>query len=189
MNQPPKTPGANASSEAPLDQFSNCHAGILSHLQDFGRLPALLEPAAQARRIAGDTINFFRDVVYEHHAEEERDLFPAVLASAARGEERDKVQQIVDRLTREHREVEAAWTKLEPALKQVAKGHDATLDTAAVQALIRTYEGHAVYEEQVFLPLSQTILGRNSDHMAALGLSLHLRHALPEVLARFPGRI
>lgn len=30
--------------------------------------------------------------------------------------------------------------------------------------------------ETEFLPLSQTILGRNSNHMAALGLSLHMRH-------------
>ncbi|MEY2688035.1 MAG: hypothetical protein RL375_2233, partial [Pseudomonadota bacterium] len=31
-----------------------------------------------------------------------------------------------------------------------------------------------------FLPLSQTILGRNGDHMAALGLSLHTRHAMAD---------
>ena len=41
----------------------------------------------------------------------------------------------------------------------------------------------------MFLPLSQTILGRNSNHMAALGVSLHMRHALPQVLERFGGRI
>jgi hypothetical protein len=39
--------------------------------------------------------------------------------------------------------------------------------------------------EQIFLPLCKTILGRNGDHMAALGLSLHMRHVLPQVLQRF----
>ncbi len=31
-------------------------------------------------------------------------------------------------------------------------------------------------EELEFLPLSEQILGRNGNHMAALGLSLHMRH-------------
>ena len=38
------------------------------------------------------------------------------------------------------------------------------------------YQAHAAFEEATFLPLSQTILGRNDHHMAALGLSLHMRH-------------
>ena len=41
----------------------------------------------------------------------------------------------------------------------------------------------------VFLPLSQTILGRNSNHLAALGMSMHMRHATPQVLQRFAGRL
>jgi hemerythrin-like domain-containing protein len=174
---------------APIQSFSDCHVGIVTHLEELARLPALLEPARQARQIAGETLEFFREVVYEHHAEEERELFPAVLASANKGDERDKVQLIVDRLTREHREIEAAWSGLEPALKAVAKGGDADLNGAAVAALVTDYLGHARYEESVFLPLSQEILGRNSNHMAALGLSLHVRHALPEVLARYGSRI
>lgn len=181
----PAAPGTGT----PLDDFSHCHEGILSHLQAFGQLPALLEPARQARRIAADMLAFFRATVYEHHAQEESELFPAVLASAHKGEERAKVQAIVDRLTREHRQVESRWTKLEPALKDVAKGHDSSLDAAAVQSLVETYTAHARYEEKSFLPLSQEILGRDSNHMAALGLSLHLRHAAPAVMAKFGNRI
>jgi len=183
---PPPDPTAD---KAPLNQFSQCHHGILTHLLDVGRLPSLLEPARQARQIAGETIRFFRDVVYEHHADEERELFPAVLASAARGEERKKVQEIVDRLTREHRQIEAAWKKMEPELKRVAKGEDAALDGAGVEALVRAYEGHARYEEQVFLPLSETILMRNGHQMANLGLSLHMRHVMPDAFSRLPRRI
>jgi hemerythrin-like domain-containing protein len=183
---PPPTP---ATTGTPLDDFSHCHDGILKHLHAFEQLPALLDPARQARRIAADTIEFFRDTVYEHHAQEEKELFPAVLASARKGEERDRVQAIVDRLTREHRQVESRWTKLEPALKAVAKGHDSTLDEAAVASLVATYTAHARYEETAFLPLSQEILGRDSNHMAALGLALHLRHAAPAVMAKFGNRI
>lgn len=180
---------AGAAGHTPIDDFSQCHAGILGHLQLLGDLPALLEPATRARQLAADAVGFFRAAVFEHHSEEEKELFPAVLASAVKGEERDKVQQLVDALTAEHRQVEGAWTKLEPKLKAVAKGHDADVDPADIEALVKSYQAHARFEEEVFLPLSQTILGRNSNHMAALGLSMHMRHALPEVLQRYGSRI
>jgi hypothetical protein len=48
-----------------------------------------------------------------------------------------------------------------------------------VQRLVTEYQGHAQYEEVEFLPLAEQILGRNSNHMAALGLSLHMRHVKP----------
>ena len=186
MTQPAPPPSA---SDAPIAAFSKCHEGILTRLEALAGLPALLEAAERARGVAGQTLKFFREVVYEHHQEEERELFPAVLASSQAGAERQRVQEIVDRLTREHREVEAAYVRLEPGLKAAAKGHESSLDARDVTALVARYEAHARYEEQEFLPLSQQILGRNSDHMAALGLSLHLRHSVPEVMARYGSRI
>ncbi len=168
-------------SDAPIANFSDCHVGILSHLAALGGLPALLEPAARALKIADETLSFFRDAVYEHHAEEERELFPAVLASAAPGDELARVKALVERLTREHRQVEAAWARLTPTLKKIAKGQIVDLDSSAVEALVRDYSAHAAFEEAEFLPLCQTILSRNSDHMAALGLSLHMRHLPPAV--------
>lgn len=183
--RPPAQPG----DDNPINDFSNCHVGIVSHLAQLSRLPALLEPAAQARQVAAETVRFFREVVYEHHVEEERDLFPAVLASSTAGQERDTVQAIVDQLVREHREVEAEFEALEPVLQAIAKGRDAPLDGGSVQSLVARYRAHAGFEEKHFLPLSRTILGRNGDHLAALGMSLHLRHVTPEVLKRFAGRI
>lgn len=180
------TPAENPS---PIQDFSQCHSGIVAHLSALDELPALLKPAARARRIAADTVKFFREVVYEHHQEEERELFPAVLASAAKGAERDKIEQIVAALTAEHRSVESEWERLEPKLKAVAKGHDADVPAGEVESLVKTYLAHARYEEQEFLPLAQTILGRNSNHLAALGVALHLRHSMPQVLDRFAGRI
>ncbi len=168
-------------SETPVGDFAKCHAGILAHLEEFSRLPGLLDPAAQARRIAESMLSFFKNAVFEHHREEEIELFPAVLASTSEGEEHVTVKDMVDRLVREHRQIEAAWTHLEPALRAVAKGRDAALDGSAVTALIDAYAAHARFEEERFLPLSQTILGRNANHMAALGLSLHIRRTMPEV--------
>ena len=181
MTQPSPS---GATDDAPLTNFSNCHIGIVSHLHSFAELPALLEPAARAQRIAESTLNFFRKAVYEHHSEEEKELFPAVLASAQPGDERDRVRAMVDALTVEHRDIEDLWSRLEPQLKKIVKGQSLDIDTAAVEHLVRKYLAHAKLEEAEFLPLSEQILGRDSNHMAALGLSLHLRHA-----PRFAGHI
>ena len=160
----------------PLTNFSHCHEGILKRLTAMDELPALLAPAARARQIAEDSLEFFREAIFEHHLEEERELFPAVLASAQAGEEKEKVQAMIKRLTEEHRMVEALWKRLEKGLKPVAKGQSTDLDVGELHRLVEEYTAHARYEEQEFLPLSEQILGRNSNHMAALGLSLHMRH-------------
>jgi len=165
-----------ASADAPITSFTDCHAGILQRLRLLDELPALLGPAMRARKIATESLQFFREAVFEHHVDEERDLFPAVLASARRDGERDHVQAITERLTREHRALEKLWKSLELPLKRLAKGQDADLNVQDLNRLVETYSAHASYEEAEFLPLAQTILARDSNHMAALGLSLHMKH-------------
>jgi hemerythrin-like domain-containing protein len=172
----PATPATSALSAEPVQDFSQCHTGILKKLDLLGELPALLEPAARARRIAEQALEFFSEAIFEHHLDEERELFPAVLASATPGAEHDRVQALARRLTDEHRELEASWKRLAPQLRKIAKGHETELDVAGVEHLVSRYRAHARFEEQDFLPLSQTILARNPNHMAALGLSLHMRH-------------
>jgi len=174
-----------ATDDAPVQEFSHCHDGIVAQLAELARLPELAQAATQARRIAEATERFFAEVVLVHHAEEEQELFPAVLASAQAGAERDKVQALVGRLTQDHRDIEKTWRQLAPGVHAVARGHDATLDAERVAAFVARYRGHAGHEEQVFLPLARTILARNGNHMAALGAALHARHALPEVLRRY----
>lgn len=164
--------------EAPLNHFTHCHDGILSHLRTFGELPALIEAAERARQIATDTIEFVHAAVFKHHIDEEKDLFPIVLAKARPGEEHDRVKHMVDRLTAEHREIEATWRTLEPQLKRFLKGHSGRVEGEAIHKLVNAYLAHAQFEEAQFLPLSAEILGRESADMAALGLSLHMRHVV-----------
>ena len=132
---------------------------------------------ARARKIAGDVLVLFQGPVLAHHADEENELFPSVLRSASPGAETSRVQEMVDHLVREHRAIERLWKQLEPQVRAVARGAEATLDQAGVELLVAAYLMHANFEEQQFLPLAERILGRNGNHMAALGLALHLRHA------------
>lgn len=161
----------------PVEGFSDAHRGILCSLRAFSALPQLTAAADRSRRVGTATLQLFEDAVLPHHADEEGELFPAVIRSAASPEERSRVEAMVDRLIAEHRSVETLWKTLKPAVKRAAAGIDAQLDAEAVAALVYAYNRHAAFEEQEFLPLASEILGRNGNHMAALGVSLHLRHA------------
>lgn len=161
---------------APVVSFSECHAGILAALQQFALLPQLTIAAARARQQASAVVALFDGVVLEHHADEESELFPAVLRSATEGAEREALQSLVERLSAQHRALERGWKALRPLVKRVAAGENATLDEAAVTALVGAYRQHAELEEGEFLPRAREILARNGNHMAALALALHLRH-------------
>ena len=165
--------------DAPLNTFSQCHAGILAQLDALAGLPALVEAAAQARKVAASTLEMFQQGIFEHHAEEEAELFPAVLRSAHPGAEHDRVQGIVERLTSEHRTLETLWKRVEPALNAAVKGKYAEVDVEVVAELAHAYGNHARFEEEELLPLADIILGRDGNHMAALGLALHMRHSQP----------
>ena len=169
----------NVQTQTPLNTFSDCHVGIVRRLRALDELPALLAPAALARAIAEQSLEFFKEAIFEHHLEEERELFPAVMASAEPGAELAQVRAMAARLTEEHRFIERLWRSLERGLKQVAKGQSTTLDVEDLHLLVAEYQRHASFEEAEFLPLAQEILGRNSNHLAALGLSLHMRHVKP----------
>ena len=179
MNQPSK-PSDPASDNA-VGQFSHAHVGILMQLDRLSTLPALLAPARMAQDTAQRVVDFFREAVFEHHKDEEEALFPALLESAQAGEERQRVNTLVDALTAEHRVIEGLWRQLEPELKHVAQGHSFHINAPVLDDLVSRYQAHAQVEETQLLPLADTILGRHGNHMAALGLSLHMRHQPPPI--------
>ena len=179
MNQPSK-PSDPASDNA-VGQFSHAHVGILMQLDRLSTLPALLAPARMAQDTAKRVVDFFREAVFEHHKDEEEALFPALLESAHAGEERQRVNTLVDALTAEHRVIEGLWRQLEPELKHVAQGRSFHINAPVLNELVSRYQAHAQVEETQLLPLADTILGRHGNHMAALGLSLHMRHQPPPI--------
>jgi len=179
MNQPSK-PSDPASDNA-VGQFSHAHVGILMQLDRLSTLPALLAPARMAQDTAKRVVDFFREAVFEHHKDEEEALFPALLESAHAGEERQRVNTLVDALTAEHRVIEGLWRQLEPELKHVAQGRSFHINAPVLDDLVSRYQAHAQAEETQLLPLADTILGRHGNHMAALGLSLHMRHQPPPI--------
>lgn len=168
---------ASAPEAAPLEGFSQCHTGILYGLEALNQLPALTVAAQRAVKVAQATLDLFEHAVTSHHGDEESELFPAVLRSSLPGAEHRHVEIMVERLVAEHRLVEELWRHIRPAVRKTAAGHPTDLHPDDVTVLVRAYVAHAAFEELEFLPLARDILGRNGNHMAALGMSLHMRHA------------
>lgn len=167
---------SHTTTDRPLDGFTHTHFGIVVQLDHLAELPALLAPAELARRIAKQTLNFFQNSMYEHHAAEERALFPATIQSAKDGIEREKMESMTHFLITQHRVLESLWEKIEPELKHIAKGVLHKLDQDALSQLVNLYKEHARIEECEFLPLARDILSRNKNHMEALDVSLHMLH-------------
>lgn len=179
----PPTPPADAPS--PIQDFSDCHEGIRAMLDELSNLSARKIAATLRQDAAGRVLRFFKDVVSAHHREEENELFTAVLADARAGDERDKVVALIRQLSDEHRHIEYLYAQLAPTLTAIQDRGDAVLAADSVARLVADYRAHAQLEEVEFLPLAQRILGRNSDHLAALGLALHIRHAVIEVRQKY----
>jgi hemerythrin-like domain-containing protein len=165
----------------PVNDFHGAHGHIIEGLHALETLPALAEALERARRIATATLNLFDKVVHEHHADEEQELFVHVQKSCTDIREGHRVQELVGRLASDHRRIEKMWMKVRPAVAMTAQGkvHGGPDFQADIAKLVQVYLEHAQLEEEVFLPLADAILGRDANHMAALDVALHLRHAPP----------
>ena len=163
--------------QSPLDDFSGCHEGIIANLDRLRELLAMIDQDAgnpRIRETAGKLLKFFDEVVYTHHAEEEQELFPAVMDSARDDNEASEARAHIERLVAEHRELESMWKQIEGDIWRLSRGRKAMLDRELATRLARRYLKHAEFEEQVFLPLSARMLSKTD--LSSLGMSLHRRH-------------
>jgi hypothetical protein len=174
-------PDSSATLHRPMRQFGGAHRHITEGLASFAQLPGLAEALLAARRTASATLHLFDEVVGPHHGDEEKELFIAVERSCRDAQESERVAQLVRRLTAEHRQIERMWARVRHAVAQTAAGrvHEMPEFNDDVAELVDLYRAHARFEEEVFLPLADEILSRNANHMAALDIALHLRHAPP----------
>lgn len=110
------------STEAPLEMLAACHIRIERQCATLRRLAAhLAEHGAdeQARGAAAGVLRYFDTAAPQHHADEEQDLFPALLESMA-GSDPVCLKGMTQGLRDEHRELETAWARLRPRLQAIA---------------------------------------------------------------------
>ena len=130
-----------------------CHQQILLHLNELAALARHVEALgldAQARQMAGVIEAFFSGTSRDHHAQEEKSVFPPLLASVDA-----QLVATVHTLQQDHGWIEENWIELAPQLSAIASGNN-WLDTAefqhAAQVFLDLCTGHIALEESLIYP-------------------------------------
>lgn len=146
--------------DEPLEMLGACHDRIEAQLRTLERLLDYL-PAhgadAQARGAAQAVLRYFELAGPNHHEDEERDLFPLLLARAGTGEAA-AVQSLVSNLLDDHVRMAAALDVVREQLRSLADGSGAVLEEAAVRRLSELYRQHIEKENRDLLSLSRRLL-------------------------------
>jgi len=150
--------------EAPFEMLAACHervermlalqARLQQHLKDKG----CDEPARQAAR---DVMRYFDLAAPLHHQDEEVHVFPPLLAGPDA-----ELRALVERLLRDHRQMEQAWVAARRTLQAIADspaGADGPAPLAPEQAdalerFAALYRQHLDDENGVAYPAAQAAL-------------------------------
>lgn len=136
-----------------FEVLDRTHADVLLHLRKLEALIARLGESGaddRAREMAAAVRDFFDETARRHHADEERFVFPPLLASS----DADLVQQ-VQRLQQDHGWLEEDWNELQPQLDALACGvgtFDPALLLEAVAVFSSLYLDHIALEESLIYP-------------------------------------
>lgn len=174
-------PGLNspsASTEVPLEMLAACHGRIRHQCNVLRRLAAHLETAgndAEARSAATAIVRYFDTAAPDHHADEEEDLFPALLESVG-GSDAVCIRDMIQRLDREHRRLEAAWAHLRQILLRIAAGESAALPQRDVDAFVNPYLAHIQLEDDELLPMANRLLDQPA--IDRIGRAMRIRRGI-----------
>lgn len=169
----------SAGFDEPFEMLQACHERVqrmnalllrlARHLPEHGA-------DADARQAATDVLRYFEQAGPAHHEDEERHLFPALLA---RGDAAAAV--VVQRLQADHSAMHDRWQQVRADLQEVAQGHWPPADpqTALLrwQAHADHYAAHIELEEQQAYPAAQALL--DAPAQAAMGQEMAQRRGVP----------
>jgi len=148
-----------------FDALDACHQQIHQHLALLaGVLQQMQAGADEAsyRKEAGLIDAFFSGSSRQHHAEEEKCVFPALLAS-----DNAELVHAVRTLQQDHGWIEQNWLELSPMLRAIAQGED-WVDMAEMQHTVEVFlalcSDHIALEETLIYPEAK---GRFADELAA----------------------
>jgi hemerythrin-like domain-containing protein len=151
---------ATATTEVPLEMLSACHGRVQTQCETLQRLYDHLPrhgADSVAVQAADAVLRYFRQAAPHHHADEEADLFPALL-DAARGPDHASVRKLTRALIEDHRSLEGMWQRLESELERLRGGDATALKRDTVDAFVAAYTQHIEREENDLLPLAARLL-------------------------------
>jgi hemerythrin-like domain-containing protein len=151
-----------------------CHQHLLDAADDLENLVASIETDGEnpALRAMAAAIVKTLAAAAEHHADEERHVFPALLG---RGD--DALSKLVLRLQQDHGWLEEDWLELEPQVQAIATGYGSwDIDTlrAGTEVLAALLRDHIALEESIIYPEAQARLTVESRR--EMGREMAARH-------------
>ena len=181
MNLPfPGHSAPAAGFEVPLEMLAACHGRVEAQCATLRRLVAHLATHGaddQARDAARAVMRYFDSSARDHHADEEVDLFPALLESMA-GSDAVCLRELTASLTADHRVLERRWRELRQQLDALATGRGETLGADVVRSFVEAYAQHIAREEAELLPMARRLLG--DAELDRIGLAMRQRRGLDE---------
>lgn len=173
------SPGA--STEAPLEMLAACHGRVHKQCDTLRRLADHLPTHGSdtaAQQAATAVMRYFDTAARDHHADEEEDLFPALLDAMA-GSDAVCLRALTDGLVAEHRVLEAGWHSLRELLARVAQGEPVALPAAQVQAFVAAYAAHIDKEDTELLPMAARLL--SDADITRIGTAMRVRRGIGAV--------
>ncbi len=155
----------------PLEMLLACHGRIQAQCATLNKLLAHLPVHgcdAQAQQAARAILRYFDTAGRNHHDDEEKDLFPLLLASSS-----GAAHALIARLLGEHQLMDTAWERLRRYLTGLAEGKSAALDAEATEHFIGVYDRHIALENSQLLPLAKQLL--TAAQLETLGKSMATR--------------
>ncbi len=171
---------AGASFDAPLAMLAECHRRVERQCATLARLGPHLSAHgsdAAAAQAAVAVMRYFDLAAPNHHADEEDDLFPALIESMA-GSDAVCLREMIAGLEADHRELERRWAVLRGTLQAVAAGERATLSSDDVQAFADLYARHIAREEGELLPMAERLI--DAAELERIGAAMRRRRGLSE---------
>jgi len=167
--------------EVPLEMLSACHHRIERQCATLRRLVAHLASngADEDARIAATAVmRYFDTSAKDHHADEETNLFPALIDAMA-GSDAVCIRDLIDALTLDHRVLESHWQRLRQALQGIEAGAPLPLASVDVEPFITLYEQHIAREESELLPMAARLLG--DEALDRVGQAMRERRGIPAI--------
>jgi hemerythrin-like domain-containing protein len=151
--RPARSPAPALPDFAALD---STHAAALKMLEAFEQLLAQLDehgPGEAAVHSARAILDFFGGPGHDHHAQEERQVFPGLLAAGDA-----ELARLVKRLQQDHGWIEEDWRELSPQIEAIAGGYnwyDLPMLRAALPIFTSLYQDHIALEESLIYPAAK----------------------------------
>lgn len=158
----------------PLEMLIACHGRIEAQCDTLRKLMEHLPihgNDVQAGQAARAILRYFDTAGRHHHEDEERDLFPHLLAT-----HNPAARALIAQLQNEHLGMDAAWQRLRPPLLDIAEARSAKLDKKIAVKFIEVHVQHIAIENGQLLPLAATIL--NARQLRTLGDNMAARRGV-----------